>query len=408
MRTFQALDNPKFRTVWTGMIVSQTGAWMQSTALSFLVFQLTGSALQTSLVLCFTTLPTLLFSIVGGAIADRAEPRRIVIAMQAVFMINALLLATLAFSGLIRVWQIYAIAFTNGLAFAFDSPSRQAMLPQLIDKRHIRNAIALNAAAFNGSRMIGPAFAGFIYRSIGPAWCFLANGFSFLAMLVPLARLRLDASRDREIVPMLTQISSGIGYVRSHAVVRPLLELVAIFGVFAFPWGVLMPAFTVKVLGLGAAENGLLYGAYGAGSTIGALTVASLQRVRRPGLLTFVFVAISACVLVASSLPRSLPMAMLGIAVTGFFLVATMSSTNGFIQSQLEDAYRGRVMSLHTMATMGTGPIGSVIAGALADRYGVPASIALNGALLFLVGGIQFFRARRVIGHDDRARPREA
>jgi MFS family permease len=407
LRTFRALENPKFRSVWSGMLISQTGAWMQSTALSFLVFQLTGSALQTSLVMFFTTLPTLLFSVFGGAIADRADPRRIVIAMQTLFMANAFLLAALTFSGAIRVWQIYAVAFTNGVAFAFDSPSRQAMLPLLIERRDIRNAIALNAAAFNGSRMIGPAIAGLIYRSIGPAWCFLANGVSFLGMLVPLSRLRLDRPADREAMPVLAQITGGLGYVRSHTMVRPLLELVAIFGIFAFPWGVLMPAFTVKVLGLGAAENGLLYGAYGAGSTLGALVVASLQRVRRPGRVIFGLVVVSAAVLAASALPRSLPAAMAGIGVTGFFLVATMSSTNGFIQSQVDDAYRGRVMSLHTMATMGTGPIGSVIAGALADRYGVPASIALNGALLFLFSVVQFFRARTVVRHDERARARD-
>ncbi|GBD29929.1 Enterobactin exporter EntS [bacterium HR32] len=380
---FRALRHRTFRVYWTGMLVSLVGTWMQSTAQSFLVYELTGSALRTGLVVFAFSLPSLLLALPGGAVADRYDRRRLLLLVQAAYMLSAAALAALTFAGAVRYEHVVAFAFWNGVLMAVDAPTRQALVPSLVGREDMANAIALNSAAFNGSRIFGPALAGFVYQGFGPAWCFAANAVSYLAVIVPMWRVRLPqepASAASEGT-MLQQIADGVRYVRSHRPVRAMLLLLAAVGTFGFAWMVVMPAFTVRVLGGGPAENGILLTAVGVGATLGALAVAG-RRAAPPGRFVLGSAALSGLGLVAFSATRTLPAAAGGIAVAGFFLIAYMSATNATIQSLVEDRYRGRVMSLYTLALIGSGPAGSLFAGWLADALGVATSLAVNGALV--------------------------
>lgn len=392
MTTFRALRHRAFRTYWTGMLVSLVGTWMQSTAQSYLVYELTGSALKTGVVLFAFSLPSLLFALPGGAVADRYDRRRLLLVAQSAFMVAAAALAALTFAGLVRFEHVVAFAFWNGLVMAVDNPTRQALVPALVDREDLANAVALNSAAFNASRVLGPALAGLVYRAAGPAWCFLANAVSYLAVIVPMWGVRVpgQAGGHRE-EGILRQAADGVCYVRARPLLAMLLSLLAAVGTFGFGWMVVMPAFAVRVLGGGPAENGLLFTAVGVGATLGALWVASARDLR-PGRVV-ALAAGSGVGLVAFSRTGHLWSSCAAMAVTGFLLIAYMSSTNAAIQSVVDDRYRGRVMSLYTLALIGSGPAGGLFAGWLADAAGVRASMAVNGALVVASAAAVWWRA---------------
>lgn len=360
---------------------------MQATAQAFFVYERTGSALQTGVVTFAFTLPSLLFSLFGGAVADRYDRRRLLLLTQTGFLLSAGLLAGLTFGGWVEVWHLMVFAFVNGFLMAMDAPVRQAILPALVSREDLQNAIGLNAAMFNGSRIFGPTLAGFVYQAGGPGWCFLLNALSYLAVILPMARIRVDSQVDRGS-PLLDHLLGGLRYVHGQRVVRSLLLLLAAVGMFGFTWSVLSPAFTVRVLHGGALENGYLLTAVGMGSTFGALRVAGGGASHRPGRFVLTSAAATGMALLAFSMTRHLLPALACLSLTGFFLTSFMSATNSTIQSLVEDRYRGRVMSLYTLALIGSGPPGSLVAGSLADLVGVPASLALNGALVALSAGV--------------------
>jgi MFS family permease len=398
MNTFRAFRHANYRRFWFGMLISLVGTWMQGTAQSFLVYEMTGSALRTAMVMFAFTLPSLLFSVFGGAIADRYDRRRLLVGTQISFMTSAAVLAALTLTGVVQVWHILVLAFASGLTMAIDAPTRQALLPGLVEREDLQNAIALNAAVFNGSRVFGPVLAGIIYEVGGPGWAFALNSVSYLAVIWPLTRMRLAVAQgSAQSEPMLAQVRDGIAYVRSQAAVGSLLLLVAGVGTFGFAWMVLAPAFTVGVLGMGPLENGYLLTATGVGATAGALTVATLRGLRRPGVFVATCATLAGVMLVVFSFTRTLPPALLTLAVVGFFLTAFMSSTNATIQSLVEDRYRGRVMSLYTLALIGSGPIGSLLAGVVADALSVPASLAINGAMVVACAALIYIRAPAVV-----------
>lgn len=394
MNTFRAFRHANYRRFWFGMLISLIGTWMQGTAQSFLVYEMTGSALQTATVMVAFALPSLLFSVFGGAIADRYDRRRLLVGTQISFMTSAAILAALTLAGLVQVWHILVLAFASGVTMAIDAPTRQAMLSALVDREDLQNAIALNAVVFNGSRIFGPVLAGIVYKVGGPGWAFALNAVSYLAVIWPLVRMRLvpDAGRAA-VASMIAEIRDGLRYVRSHTAVRSLLLLVAGVGAFGFAWMVLAPAFTVSVLGMGPMENGYLLTATGIGATAGALTVATLRGFRRPGVFVLTCATLAGLTLALFSFTRTLPAALVVLAMVGFFLTAFMSSANGTIQSLVEDRYRGRVMSLYTLALIGSGPAGSLLAGSVADAVSVPASLAVNGALVVACAALIYLRA---------------
>ncbi len=397
LSTFSALRHRDYRLFWTGALVSFMGTWMQSTAQSYLVWELTRSALATSLTTLFFSLPSTVLALIGGVVADRVDRRRLILVTQTVFMLQAVVLTVLAFTGQIKIWEIYLLALVNGIVMAFDSPARQSMIPSLVPREDLSNAIALNSTVFNASRVIGPPLAGLVYAAAGPGWCFAFNAISFLAILYPLWIIR-PAPVTAGVVRthLWDDLREGLGYARGHPVVRALLLLVGLVGTLAFTYIVLMPVVASSVLGGGPAENGYLLGAAGVGATLGALGVATL-RSPRPGRLIVGFGYAASLALLAFMLSRHLVLSMLLTAVVAGCVMALLATCNATIQGYVPDALRGRIMSLYSLALIGTGPLNAIIAGTLGNALGATAAIALSGIALGLSVALVAVRNRPVV-----------
>lgn len=400
LSTFSALRHRDYRLFWTGSLVSLVGTWMQSTAQSYLVWELTGSALATGLTVLFFSLPSTVLSLLGGVVADRIDRRKLVLTTQFLFMLQSAAMTGLTLAGTIEVWQIYLLALGNGIVMAFDSPGRQSMLPSLVEREDLSNAIALNSTVFNASRVVGPPIAGIVYAAAGPAWCFAVNTVSFAAILYVLWIIR-----PRWGGPSVTQatlwrnLAEGVNYARTHPIERTLLLLVSLVGTFAFTYVVLMPVVASRVLGGGPAENGYLLGAAGVGATLGGLMVATL-RPRRPGKLIVSFGYAAVLCLIAFSLSRHLVLSMVLSVGIGGSVMAFLATCNATIQSHVPDALRGRIMSLYTLALIGSGPLNSLIAGVLGNVLGAPWTIALSGLVMGLAVGVIAWRNRAVVELD--------
>ncbi len=382
------------------MLGSQVGTWMQSTAQSYLVWELTRSALATSLVTLVFSLPSTVLSLVGGVIADRVDRRRLVLVTQTIFMLQAIVLTLLTFSGRIRIWEIYLLAGVNGVVMAFDSPGRQSMIPSLVPRDDLRNAIALNSTVFNASRVVGPPLAGLVYATGGPGWCFALNAVSFLAILYTLWLIHPAAAQVGVVRTHLwDDLREGISYVRSHRVVRTLLLLVGLVGTLAFVYLILMPVLASAVLGGGPAENGYLLGAAGVGATIGALGVATL-RSARPGQLIVGFGYAASLALVALAFSTHLLLAMVLTAVVDGCVMAMLATCNATIQGYVSDHLRGRIMSIYTLALIGSGPLNALIAGTLGNALGAGRAIGISGLAMGLAVAIVALRNQPVVALD--------
>jgi MFS family permease len=400
LSTFSALRHRNYRLFWTGMLGSQVGTWMQSTAQSYLVWELTGSALATSLVTLVFSLPSTVLALVGGVLADRVDRRRLIMTTQSVFLLQAVALTALTFTGQIRIWEIYALALVNGIVMAFDSPARQSMLPSLVPREDLSNAVALNSTVFNASRVVGPPIAGLVYAAAGPGWCFAINAISFGAILYALANIQLAPAQSGIVRTHLwDDLREGLGYVRGHTVVRTLLLLVALLGTLAFVYIVLTPVVASRVLGGGARENGYLLGSAGIGATVGALTVATL-RPRRPGRIIVGFGYSASAALVALAFSRQVVLSMVLTATVAGCVMAVLATCNATIQEYLTDTLRGRIMSIYTLALIGSGPLNAVIAGALGSALGADWAIGISGVAMGVAVAIVATRSRPVVDLD--------
>jgi MFS family permease len=398
LSTFSALRHRNYRLFWTGMLGSQVGTWMQSTAQSYLVWELTRSPLATSLVTLIFSLPSTLLSLVGGVVADRVDRRRLIMTTQTVFLLQAIALTALTFTGLIRIWEIYLLALVNGIVMAFDSPARQSMLPSLVPREDLSNAVALNSTVFNASRVVGPPLAGLVYAAAGPGWCFAINAVSFAAILYALSYIQLAPVQSGIVRTHLwDDLRAGLGYVRRHTVVRTLLVLVALLGTLAFVYIILMPVLSSRVLGGGPRENGYLLGSAGIGATAGALIVATLQP-RRPGRIIVGFSYAASGALVALALSRQLLLSMALTAAVAGCVMAVLATSNAAIQEHLSDTLRGRIMSIYTLALIGSGPLNAAIAGTLGNALGADWAIGISGVAMAV--GVAFVTMRNRLVAD--------
>jgi MFS family permease len=366
-------------------MVSLTGAWMRITALSWLVYDLTGSPLMLGTVTFANTIPTMLLALFGGALADRSEKRTLLLGTQVAFMLMAGSLAVLTLSGRIEVWHILAFSVFGGVAASFDMPARQSFLPHLVSREDLANAIALNSAMFNGSRIAGPAIAGIIIAQFGPragpGWSFAINAVAYLAVLAALASIRVTSrlgGERRESV--ITEIREGIAYAWRTPAIRTLLALLATAGTFGFTYVVLLPVFARDVLGVEARGYGMLVTASGIGSTAGALAIASV-RLRRPLAAILGLMGAFVGLLAAFALSRHYGLSVvLQLGVSGA-MTAFLAGINTSIQAITPDPLRGRIMSLYVFALFGTGPIAGLLAGALASLAGAPVTVLASAAV---------------------------
>jgi predicted MFS family arabinose efflux permease len=383
--TFAALRHRNFRLWFLGQLVSLVGMWMQSTAQGFLVYELTKSPAYLGYVGFAAGLPAWVFTLYGGVIADRVARRRLIVVTQSVMMLLALVLATLVFSGAVRPWHILVLATCLGVANAFDAPARQAFVVEMVDRQDLSNAIALNSTMFNAATIIGPAVGGAVYALAGAGWCFAANGLSYLAVIAGLLLMRLPAEgRAPRRGSVLAALREGLAYMAADADARAIVTIVGVFSLIAVGSVTLMPAWSVEILHGDVRVNGLLLSARGLGALGGALMIAALgHRVARGGLLVAGTFALPLSLLVFSRLAW-LPASLAVLVAVGWGFMVIVNTANALLQTRVPDALRGRVMSIYTLVFFGSMPLGALLAGGAAHRWGAPATVAAGACLLLV------------------------
>ncbi|MGH7529793.1 MAG: MFS transporter [Gemmatimonadales bacterium] len=388
---FGALAHRNFRLFVSGQAVSLTGTWMQSIAQGWLVLLLTNSPFYVGLVSALGSLGVLLFTLYAGVIADRTDKRRTIVVTQTLQMLQAFALAALVWSGDVTVGAVMALAAFLGVVSAFDIPTRQSFLVEMVGKDDLMSAIALNTSVFNLSRVIGPVIAGFLIGAVGLAACFFLNAVSYLAVIAGLLAMRLPPWRPRVHTTTVWQgFREVVVFLRSDRRVAALIVLTAFISIFGFPYLVLLPVFARDVLQVGAEGYGLLSAAVGVGALSGALTVAMAARRIPKGRTVVIAGAVFGILLALFAASRVYGLALGLLACVGAAMIVNNALTNTLIQTLVPDELRGRVMGFYSFMFVGMAPLGAFQAGVVADRIGTPTAIALGGivsALAVLVAG---------------------
>jgi predicted MFS family arabinose efflux permease len=383
-RTFSAFHYRNFRILWLGAFTSTTGTWMQIVAESWLVLSLTGSAFYLGLTGFLGELPIVLFSLLGGVIADRAERRRLLLLSQYVQMTVAFILTFLVWFDFIQVWHLLLFVFVTGTARSFGGPAYQALIPGLVPREHLHNAIALNSIQFNLARMMGPLVAGAALASVGAALCFGLNGASFLAVIVSLHLIRVSFVPVPSKQSLWGDMKQGLAFVRN----RPELWQLSILGfVSAFcgiPLFTLLPVFAQDIFQTGPTGYSTMMAVSGAGAVAGALLYASFSRAGS-GRHTLYMQLLFAIFLSVFALSRNLLLSYLVLFLGGICLISLFASITSLVQLATSDAMRGRVISVFMLAFRGGMPLGNLFAGYAASQFSAPVSIVILGVLAALV-----------------------
>ncbi|MFA5163936.1 MAG: MFS transporter [Candidatus Omnitrophota bacterium] len=383
---FRSLQYRNFRLFIAGQSISTIGTWMQSVAMSWLVYRMTGSALLLGTVAFLSQIPTFVLSPFAGVFADRYNRHKIVITTQVLSMIQAGILAALTLSGSITVWQIVALGFFLGCVNSVDIPARQSFLIEMVEKKEVLgNAIALNSAMFNASRLIGPTLAGIIVAVAGEGICFLVNALSFLAVIASLLMMKLDRAKRRSPeMHVLQELKEGVIYAYNSRPIRRILLLLSVISMLGMSYIVLMPVFAKDIHHGGADTLGFMMGAVGVGALAATLWLASLGEPPTLEKTVPAAATIFSVSIILFALSRVLWVSIALLIVTGFGFLATTASFNTIIQNTVHDDKRGRVMSLYAMAFIGMAPIGSLLAGAIANKLGATDALLIGGfACLF-------------------------
>lgn len=397
-RGFAALKYRNYRLFFSGQLISVTGTWMQSLAQSWLVVDtLHASPFQLGLVNVFQFGPVLLLGIPAGVLADKIPKRNLMVVSQTIFGILAAVLSFLVFTERVELWHVYLLAGLFGLTNAFDMPARQAFISEMVGKEALMNAIALNSAMFNTGRILGPAVAGVILAAFGPGVCFAINAVSYIAVIVGLLMMKVQKYVSTAAGTAGEQLKEGIRFVRnSPTIMRPVM-MVATVGTFGMAYNVWLPLLATDSFNADAGTFGLLFSSMGAGSLLGALSVAffgnepSRVRMLLAGLaLGIVIVSLG----IAASIPLPVGFGMALLAMSGFSASNTMAMANTIVQTSAPDELRGRVMAVYSTVFMGSAPIGALIAGAISQRYDVVTSMMFGGTIVALVAALLFWLQR--------------
>ena len=383
-RIARALRNRDFRLFWAGNFLSNIGTWMQNVAQGWLVLQLTNSAFWLGVVGFCSTIPILLFALVGGVIADHVNKRKLLIVTQSAMMVFAFAMAVLAYLNIIRVSHVALLAAGTGIAMSLNTPTYQALVPRLIPREDLINAIALNSAQFNMSRVLGPTLGGFAMAAVGVAGNFFLNGLSFLAVIIALTQIRYK----EEIAPgeghFLLKLKQGFAYVFAREEMSSLVMLVSIASLLVLPYLVFVPYFARDVLHSDERGLGILMACSGIGSFFAAGTIAYLGKVARRGRFVFGASLGFFATIIAFTFSRSFALSGGLLMLAGFFMIMMVATINALLQHLSDDYMRGRVMSIYSTAFLGLPPIGSLIAGSLARVISAAHAIAGMVALAFV------------------------
>lgn len=378
---FRSLQYPNFRLYFIGQSISLVGTWMQRIAIGWLVYRLTHSGFMLGVVAFSGQIPTFLISSFGGVLSDRYDRYRILLTTQSASMLQAVILATLVLTGFYNVWIIIALNVTLGIINAFDTPARQSLMVSLVDNKvDLPNAIALNSSMVNLARLLGPTVAGIILASFGEGPCFLINAISFSAVITTLVMMKLPRVKKAKTNRNVWQdFKAGFQYLRSHQSIETVILMMACTSLFLMPFLTLLPMVAKDVLGGNAQTFGWLNGISGIGALIGAFYLASMRDQSVVDKLILAATGIFSITLLVFSFNHSTVLAMMLMVLVGFGMISSIAATNTFIQTQVSDEMRGRILSFYTMAFFGMMPIGSFMIGAMADWIGPRWTIALQG-----------------------------
>ncbi len=393
-RTFSSLSNRNYRKFFFGQTTSLIGTWMQMTAQSWLVFTLTHSATDIGFVVALQTLPVLLLGPYGGVVADRVDKRRLMIALQAAMGVQAAILAVLTLAHVVTFLDVCILAIVLGLNNAFENPSRQSFMMEMVGPKDLRNAVSLNSTMNNVARAVGPAVAGVLIASFGEGWCFALNAVSFVAVVVSL--MIMDRSTLSPSVPTERakgQLREGFRYIAATPKLLYPLIMMSLVGMLAYEFQVTLPIVAGRVFHGNSEDYGLIMASMGVGAIIGGLWTASrgktgTRAITRAALLFGAFITLAA-------LSPTLGIEFAALALVGFASVAFLSMTNSTLQLETDPQMRGRVMALWAVAFMGTTPIGGPLIGWITSETSARVGLGVGAASCFVAAGIGWLTIRR-------------
>ena len=385
---FRALRHSNYRYYFLANLVSQTGRWAQFAALQWVVYELTGSAAILGVTTFAQSVPALLFSIPAGALADRLDRRKTVLATQLGLTLQASLLAGLTLSGQLSVGWILVAAVLNGVLNSLDVPLRQALLMDLVGRDDIPNAVALNAAVFNTARIFGPALAGFLIASMGAGWSFAFNASTFIGVLAVLGLLIHIPPRTDHLgarASLLADSTAGVRYVREDTRVAWIIGIAGFTAMFIFPFMTMMPVMATDVLAVGPERFGLLFSAVGAGAVLASLANAASRRHGRSLGRLSIYSASAAVTMALFAMSRSFELSLVILFFLGASHISLINSGQAAIQTYSQDAYRGRALGIWVLVLQGVSPLGALAVGAFADQAGAPLALSVSAACGFLI-----------------------
>ncbi|HEY3616248.1 MAG TPA: MFS transporter [Candidatus Sulfotelmatobacter sp.] len=395
-RIFKAFQYRDFRLMWFGACTSSIGTWMQIVAQGWLIYRLSHSAFLLALDQFLGGIPIFLFSLIGGVVADRAERRKILLASQYVQMASAGVLTVLVAAGWVHVWHILCLSFVSGLAQAFGGPAYQALIPTLVDREDMPNAIALNSIQFNMAVTIGPALAGQALAKLGEKWCFGLNAVSFLAPIISLSMIAARYLPANTTESMFGSLKQGIKFVRKQGSMEALTLLAFCMTALSMPMRTYIPVFVKDIFGRGPETYGNLLSLMGVGSICGSLAVAGIGNMRKKGRFALTMLICLGAAISGFSVSRSLPLSYAMLVLVGASMMAVFATVTSLVQLITTNEMRGRVMSVYNCAFRGGMPMGNLISGWLVPMFTAPIVLGVNGLLLVLVAVYFLLVQRRV------------
>jgi MFS family permease len=382
---FAALQYPNFQYWVRGQVAAMMGNWMQQTAQGILIFELTKSPAYLGYLSFAMGLPVWLFTLYAGVLSDRIERRKLMLITQSSMMLLSLILAALVFTGLVQPWHILVLAFLSGVGNAFDTPSRLSFVSEMVDKKHITNAVALNGVMFNGGAAIGPAIAGVTYSLFGAGWCFLITAISFLCIIASLLQMKLPpqekvASQGK----FWPQIAEAFAYLWQTKTVLTIVLIASITTLFGVSITNLFPAWAANVLGGDSAVAGWLQSARGLGSFTSVLMIMVFGSLFQRGKIISLMSLLFPITLILFTFSRWLALSLVLLYIIGVALIMITNLTQSMVQNLIPDRLRGRVMAIYSLNYFGLAPIGGLLLGATAEHWSEPTAVFASGALALL------------------------
>jgi len=382
--------------MWIGACTSSIGTWMQIVAQGWLIYRLSHSAFLLALDQFLGGLPIFLFSLIGGVVADRMERRKILLGSQYVQMATAALLTILVATGRVHVWHILCLSFISGFAQAFGGPAYQALIPTLVEKDDMPNAIALNSIQFNVAVMVGPALAGQTLARLGEKWCFGLNALSFLAPIISLSLITARFLPLKTTQTMFASLKQGIQFARKQNSMEALIILAFCMTALSMPMRTYIPVFVKDIFHRGPETYGNLLALMGLGSIFGSLMIATAGNMRRKGFVALGALALLGAGITGFALSTSLPLSEIFLVLVGASMMAVFATVNSLVQLITTNEMRGRVMSVYNFAFRGGMPMGNLLTGWLVPVFTAPVVLCFNGLLLVILAMYFFFVQRRM------------